>query len=208
VTYPELVEAVQSRTQALALHGQIDAGTTIRIKGCSLGRSREMVELLDRAFGGEGRVIAPTHPQEYSRIGGQVVEHYGDMLIEHPGDVHLTASEVVAEFRDRYTQIPHHWWESVARLPPAAILGPHGVFQRHVRTIRVPGSVEHARGQTGRPDAYEWSGRRRHGHASATGRLTEYRIRGDRTFQLSAEDAEDQRFFTPSFSGPPPAPHR
>jgi hypothetical protein len=44
---------------------KIDARTRIRIKGCDIGRTREMVELLDEAFGGLGTVTAPTHEQEY-----------------------------------------------------------------------------------------------------------------------------------------------
>ncbi|WP_417067314.1 DUF4157 domain-containing protein [Niveibacterium terrae] len=44
---------------------QIDAQTRIHIKGCNLGRTREMVELIDEAFGGAGTVSAPTHEQHY-----------------------------------------------------------------------------------------------------------------------------------------------
>jgi len=44
----------------------IDAQTTIHIKGCDIGRTRQMVELIDEAFGGAGTVTAPTHEQEYS----------------------------------------------------------------------------------------------------------------------------------------------
>jgi hypothetical protein len=203
VTFPELAAALTGRAATFRLGGQIDAGTTIRIKGCNLGAAREMVELVDQAFGGAERVIAPTHPQEYSRVHGEVVEHYGDMRIERAGDVHLTRAELVAEFRDRYTQIPERWWERIAALPDDAVLGRHGVFRRSVRRIRIPGSVAHGRGQTGRPDAYEWSAHGRGRRASATGVMTEYRLRHDRTFQVAAEDAEDQRFFTTSFSGPP-----
>ena len=44
---------------------QIDSKTRIHIKGCDLGRTQEMVELLDEAFGGEGTVTAPTHEQVF-----------------------------------------------------------------------------------------------------------------------------------------------
>lgn len=44
----------------------IDAATTIHIKGCDIGRTQEMVELIDEAFGGAGTVTAPTHEQDYS----------------------------------------------------------------------------------------------------------------------------------------------
>ena len=49
-----------------SVSAQIDGGTRIRIKGCDIGRTQEMVELLDRAFGGAGTVTAPTHEQGYS----------------------------------------------------------------------------------------------------------------------------------------------
>jgi hypothetical protein len=44
---------------------QIDEQTKIRIKGCDIGRTQEMVELIDEAFGGAGTVTAPTHEQDY-----------------------------------------------------------------------------------------------------------------------------------------------
>ncbi len=44
---------------------QVDKDTRIHIKGCDLGRTQEMVELLDEAFGGEGTVTAPTHEQVF-----------------------------------------------------------------------------------------------------------------------------------------------
>lgn len=44
---------------------QIDARTRIHIKGCDLGRTQAMVELIDEAFGGAGTVTAPTHEQGY-----------------------------------------------------------------------------------------------------------------------------------------------
>lgn len=44
---------------------QVDSRTRIHIKGCDIGRTQEMVELLDEAFNGLGVVTAPTHEQEY-----------------------------------------------------------------------------------------------------------------------------------------------
>lgn len=43
----------------------VDAATRIHIKGCDIGRTGEMVELLDESFGGAGTVTAPTHEQVY-----------------------------------------------------------------------------------------------------------------------------------------------
>jgi len=47
------------------LTNQVDAQTRIHIKGCDLGRTQAMVELIDEAFGGSGTVTAPTHEQVY-----------------------------------------------------------------------------------------------------------------------------------------------
>ena len=44
---------------------QIDGKTRIHLKGCDLGRTQEVVELFDEAFGGAGAVNAPTHEQDY-----------------------------------------------------------------------------------------------------------------------------------------------
>ena len=43
----------------------VDANTRIHIKGCDIGRTQEMVELLDEAFGGAGTVTAPSHEQVF-----------------------------------------------------------------------------------------------------------------------------------------------
>ena len=45
---------------------RIDAQTRIHIKGCDIGRTQQMVELIDEAFGGAGTVTAPTHEQRFS----------------------------------------------------------------------------------------------------------------------------------------------
>jgi hypothetical protein len=64
----ELDQALHPRAGATALPRlttQIDAQTRIHIKGCDIGRTQQMVELVDEAFGGLGTVTAPTHEQEY-----------------------------------------------------------------------------------------------------------------------------------------------
>ena len=64
----ELDQALHPRagtTNLPRLTTQIDAQTRIHIKGCDIGRTQEMVELVDEAFGGLGTVTAPTHEQEY-----------------------------------------------------------------------------------------------------------------------------------------------
>jgi hypothetical protein len=44
----------------------VDENTRIHIKGCNIGRTQEMVELLSEAFGGAGTVTAPTHEQDFT----------------------------------------------------------------------------------------------------------------------------------------------
>jgi len=64
----ELDQALHPRAGASALPrvgNQIDAQTRIHIKGCDIGRTQQMVELVDEAFSGLGVVTAPTHEQEY-----------------------------------------------------------------------------------------------------------------------------------------------
>jgi hypothetical protein len=64
LSFHELSEALANG--ALPQVGpRIDAQTRINIKGCDIGRSPEMLNLVDRAFGGLGVVTAPTHEQEY-----------------------------------------------------------------------------------------------------------------------------------------------
>jgi hypothetical protein len=64
LSFHELSEALAQ--SALPQVGpRIDAQTRINIKGCDIGRSPEMLNLVDRAFGGLGTVTAPTHEQEY-----------------------------------------------------------------------------------------------------------------------------------------------
>jgi hypothetical protein len=64
LTFQELRAAVGGGTLP-QLGARVDAQTRIRIKGCDIGRSRQMVDLVDEAFGGLGTVTAPTHEQHY-----------------------------------------------------------------------------------------------------------------------------------------------
>jgi hypothetical protein len=68
LTVPELRDALHplSGTSRLtSIKSRVDRQTRIHIKGCDIGRTKPMVELIDEAFGGAGVVDAPTHEQEY-----------------------------------------------------------------------------------------------------------------------------------------------
>jgi len=60
--------------------------TNVMIRGCNLGRSEEMLQETKKAFGGQVRVMAPTHEQVYS--GGK--ESVGGAFYEEPGISKLT----------------------------------------------------------------------------------------------------------------------
>jgi hypothetical protein len=69
LSVPELRDALHpagggaSRLPSVA--SRIDARTRIHIKGCDIGRTQQMLELVDEAFGGAGTVDAPTHEQVF-----------------------------------------------------------------------------------------------------------------------------------------------
>ena len=66
-----------SGTSGLAdVRAAVDASTRIHIKGCDIGRTGEMEELLDESFGGAGTVTAPTHEQ-YFAYGGRELSERG-----------------------------------------------------------------------------------------------------------------------------------
>jgi len=89
VQYSELKEAnaKQSLTQPKA--DLVGFWTNVMIRGCNLGRSEEMLQETKKAFGGEVRVMAPTHEQVYG--GGK--ESVGGAFYEEPGISKLTDEE-------------------------------------------------------------------------------------------------------------------
>jgi hypothetical protein len=52
-------------SQLASVASVVDGRTRIHIKGCNIGQTQEMVELIDEAFGAAGTVTAPTHEQDY-----------------------------------------------------------------------------------------------------------------------------------------------
>jgi hypothetical protein len=64
--------------------GVVDSQTRIHIKGCDIGRTQEMVELIDEAFGGAGTVTAPTQEQDYGTdptLGAQASATQHDAML-------------------------------------------------------------------------------------------------------------------------------
>jgi hypothetical protein len=91
----------------------LDEQTTVRIKGCNVGRSTRMLNLLDRAFGGKVTVIAPTHSQLFGER--TQAEALGEYYVVKPGKVRLLPDEVLQLFKDKYPWVPESEWN---RLQP------------------------------------------------------------------------------------------
>ena len=92
---------------------QVDASTRIHIKGCDLGRTQEMVELLDEAFGGEGTVTAPTHEQVFGNDptleAAERARFRGAITAQHPMpepvDPSLKGAEKAQKTKDRNAEV-------------------------------------------------------------------------------------------------------
>ncbi|MFI0975415.1 hypothetical protein ACH4SP_00125 [Streptomyces sp. NPDC021093] len=99
------------------VRGVVDSRTSISIKGCDLGRTQAMVELVDEAFGGAGTVTAPTHEQVYSfrqRRGGAkdpkgspaVHESFSGPMFQRPGHRLFTTAELRPQVDALYGHLP------------------------------------------------------------------------------------------------------
>lgn len=89
----------------------LDEQTTVRIKGCNVGRSTRMLNLLDRAFGGKVTVIAPTHSQLFGER--TQAEALGEYYVVKPGKVRLLPDEVLQLFKDKYPWVSEAEWRSL-----------------------------------------------------------------------------------------------
>lgn len=105
----ELREALHPASGASRLpsvNGNIDAASTISIKGCNIGQSQTMVELVDEAFGGAGTVVAPKYEQAFGvepRFGvveRQRVEHEIRISAEHDQQ----KAEFLREYEERFVE--------------------------------------------------------------------------------------------------------
>jgi len=118
-SYGELNKALTDSPERFGLpKGVIDTETVIRIKGCNIGRSTRMLDALDRAFGGAGKVVAPTHKQvygtEYTGKGkSRSPTHYEALdvyFIEYAGNRTMPRASQLAEFQTKYTHLDAAWW--------------------------------------------------------------------------------------------------
>jgi hypothetical protein len=89
----------------------LDDKTTVRIKGCNVGRSTRMLNLLDQAFGGKVTVIAPTHSQLFGRR--TQAEALGEYYVVCPGKVRLLPDQVLKLFKDKYPWVSESEWHAL-----------------------------------------------------------------------------------------------
>ncbi|MCB0160018.1 MAG: DUF4157 domain-containing protein, partial [Caldilineaceae bacterium] len=120
VQYGDLVRALRDDAARFNLpQGIIDDATNIYIKGCNIGRSSRMLDELDKAFGGAGKVIAPTHKQVFGskRAGkGSPVEHYEALstyFIEYKGNQRIAPADQQAAFIEKYPELPEARWKKL-----------------------------------------------------------------------------------------------
>lgn len=86
VQYSELKEANDKQSLTQPKQDLVGFWTSVMIHGCNLGRSEEMLVETSKAFGGEVRVIAPTHEQAY----GGTKESMAGPYYEEPGISNLS----------------------------------------------------------------------------------------------------------------------
>jgi hypothetical protein len=119
--FKELRDANASGMLPTADVAKIDASTQIDIKGCNIGRSKLMLDALDRAFGGAATVTAPTHKQEYSfhsaGKGKPIVteEALFQYSIEDPGHPTVGAADRATRFKAKYPDVPAAEWPKLLR---------------------------------------------------------------------------------------------
>ncbi len=117
--FKELRDANAAGSLPTADVAKIDASTRVDIRGCNVGRSKLMLDALDRAFGGATKVTAPTHKQEYSYHGagkGKPVvseEALFQYSIEDPGHPGVSAQDRATRFKAKYPDVPAAAWPAL-----------------------------------------------------------------------------------------------
>lgn len=117
--YKEIKKANEEGTLPAADVSLVDAQTRIMIKGCNIGRSTLMLDELDKAFGGEATVTAPTHKQEYRITGTKkspvYQENLSDLFVEEPGTASKAKPDLQAAFAAKYPHVDAVRWPSMVR---------------------------------------------------------------------------------------------
>ena len=105
--------------------GVADCRTILQVRGCSLGQSQRMVDLLGRAFGGTEvqrlQVRAPRHLQEYSfRTRNRQLTHVEQAYVQfwtvgYPDGQRPNNATLAQRFQAKYPGVPINWVRAVQR---------------------------------------------------------------------------------------------
>jgi hypothetical protein len=84
--FDELKKANADGTVASVDATKVDKDTQIIIRGCNIGRSKLMLNELDKAYGGAAKVSAPTHEHGYRPYAsGAITEKMSGYFVEEKG---------------------------------------------------------------------------------------------------------------------------
>lgn len=183
VQYGELNTALNDEAWLFNLpKGIIDEETRIYIKGCNIGRSTRMLDALDKAFGGEGKVIAPTHKQVFGTksVGkgkDRKVENYEALkvyFIEYKGNQNISPADQQAAFIEKYPELPAAQWKkwvpvnkrgqggATRQLISTTYTYKYEIKQKTKETKRMaeeealPKAIAWGEANIGRADMFEW----------------------------------------------------
>ncbi|MES2741986.1 MAG: DUF4157 domain-containing protein [Pseudomonadota bacterium] len=95
VQYSELTEANAAGALTQPKPDLLGFWTNVMIHGCNLGRNAAMLDEVKTTFGGQGRVMAPTHEQVYSASG----EAMGGPFYEEPGKSALSDAQALKRIK-------------------------------------------------------------------------------------------------------------
>jgi hypothetical protein len=160
ISYDELHQALKKSPDMFKLPPNlIDEQTLIHIKGCNIGRSKRMLDDLDTAFGGKGKVTAPTHKQFYEWKGAKTSEHLEVYFIEAKGKVDLTRAEQLAQFQAKYPQVSASEWNKLLPKGGAKKTVQAAYTLNFVDTsdeAEIEKKKQEEQDKLGRPEMYEW----------------------------------------------------
>ncbi len=112
--YGELKKANEDGTLPAADVKIVDEQTSIEIRGCNIGRSPLMLDQIDKAFGGKGKVSAPTHEQHYAHDkSGTYTEDFSGYFIEEPGKKVKSDAELLKAFAAKYPFVDAKEWPAL-----------------------------------------------------------------------------------------------
>ena len=116
--YDELKKANADGTLPTVDATKVDKDTQVIIRGCNIGRSKRMLNELDKAFGGATKVNAPTHEQEYGPDpSGAMSEKMSGYFVEEPGIPKTARSDTALQalFAAKYPFVKAKDWPALLK---------------------------------------------------------------------------------------------